>query len=106
MKLNIVPVVRGPANYSHLVPPNSVINARDFSSPKELAEYLRYLDAHHSKYMEYFQWKRFYGVHDNGFYFSELCDLCKFLNKPHQKVHTVPDVKQWFAGKSDCDYTN
>ncbi|XP_064087335.1 alpha-(1,3)-fucosyltransferase C-like [Macrobrachium nipponense] len=41
----IVPVVRGSANYSALLPPNSYINANNYS-PKELAERLLYLKEH------------------------------------------------------------
>ena len=40
---NIVPVVMGGGNYTLDAPAKSLINVNDFSSVKELAEYLTYL---------------------------------------------------------------
>ena len=41
LRRDIVPVVMGQANYSAIVPPHSVINALDFSEPRDLANYLK-----------------------------------------------------------------
>ena len=41
LKKDIVPVVMGQHNYSAIAPPHSVINAIDFSEPKDLATHLR-----------------------------------------------------------------
>ena len=43
MNHDILPIVLGGANYSQIAPPKSYINAKDFSSPKELAGHLKYL---------------------------------------------------------------
>ena len=44
--LPIVPVVMGGANYSNVLPKEAYINVDDYSSPKELADYLNHLDSH------------------------------------------------------------
>jgi hypothetical protein len=41
---SVVPVVYGGANYSRIAPPHSYIDARQFE-PKQLANYLKKLDA-------------------------------------------------------------
>ncbi|VDL78545.1 unnamed protein product [Nippostrongylus brasiliensis] len=44
------------------VPPYSFVAVDDFSSPKELAEYMSYLIANKTAYLEYFEWRRDYRV--------------------------------------------
>jgi hypothetical protein len=53
-----VPVYRGAPNIEDFAPgPKSFINAADFSGPRELAEYLNYLDRDDAAYREYFAWR-------------------------------------------------
>ena len=80
---DIIPVVYGGANYSHIAPHHSYINALDFTSPEELAQYLKLLDSNDTLYNEYFWWKDHYRVEvgidqmaRHGF-----CDLCKKLHQ-------------------------
>ena len=55
-----VPIVLGGADYDSILPPHSYINAMEFGSPKDLAEYLKYLDQNEEKYLEYFWWRKHY----------------------------------------------
>ena len=50
----------GHANYSTLVPEHSYIDVRDFPGPRELAEYLDYLDQNPEEYLKYFWWTTAY----------------------------------------------
>jgi alpha-1,3-fucosyltransferase len=82
---DIVPIVYGGADYTQHAPPHSYIDARKFK-PKELAAYLKLLDANDTLYNEYFWWKDYYSVEysvedmtRHGF-----CDLC-------QKLHEAED---------------
>ncbi|XP_071508936.1 uncharacterized protein [Diadema antillarum] len=56
----VVPVVYGGRTeaYERVAPPKSFIHVADFSSPKELAEYLIMLDKDNTLYEEYFAWRR------------------------------------------------
>jgi alpha-1,3-fucosyltransferase 10 len=54
-----VPVYRGAPNVAEFAPgPHSYIDANDFAGPRELAEYLRYLDGNDAAYEEYFAWRK------------------------------------------------
>jgi hypothetical protein len=61
LKLNVVPVVLGAANYSNIAPPNSFIDASKYS-PEELGNYLKILDKNDTLYNEYFEWKKDYWI--------------------------------------------
>jgi alpha-1,3-fucosyltransferase len=50
-----VPVVYGLAPYDTLAPPHSYINALDFPTAEDLADYLLYLDSNDTAYNEYFR---------------------------------------------------
>jgi hypothetical protein len=53
-----VPVYRGAPNIEDFAPGEKCfINADDFSSPRELADYLNYLDGDAEAYEAYFKWK-------------------------------------------------
>nr|XP_039258878.1 4-galactosyl-N-acetylglucosaminide 3-alpha-L-fucosyltransferase FUT6-like [Styela clava] len=55
---NAVPVVWGPKrkDYEAIAPPGSFIHVDDFSSLKELANYIKYLDRNDTAYLEYLRW--------------------------------------------------
>ena len=72
----LVPVVLGGSNYSSLLPPNSYIDVRNFTSPKHLARYLRKLDGDDSMYNSYFEWRRNYQLTCA----KHQCKLCEYLN--------------------------
>ena len=57
---NVIPVVFNGANMSAIAPPHSYINAEDFSSVKELAEYLTMVGRNQSLFASYFWWRDYY----------------------------------------------
>ena len=63
LRLNTIPVVLGGANYTKILPPGSFINAGDFDSPKELANYLGVVLNNSTLYESYFAWRPFYDIH-------------------------------------------
>ncbi|KAI9554165.1 hypothetical protein GHT06_019437 [Daphnia sinensis] len=97
MRHELVPVVYGAANYSQHAPFHSYINALDYT-PKELADYLKMLDANDTLYNEYFWWKDHYRVEAGienrarrGF-----CDLCKKLHQDQDVTKSYPElVSEW-----------
>jgi len=53
-----VPVYLGAPNVDDFAPgEHCYIDAREFKTPRQLAEYLRYLDAHEDEYQAYLAWK-------------------------------------------------
>ena len=73
-KYPMVPVVMGHANYNKILPPHSFIDVRWFNSPKELAQYLRYLNRNNAEYVKYFEWRRNYSCGFFALDFASFCD--------------------------------
>jgi alpha-1,3-fucosyltransferase len=89
-----VPIVLGGADYNLFAPPHSYINARDFSSPKDLAEYIILLNKTDSLYASYFNWKNEYYISVPDMYgWCELCVMAHTSNLPSKVYH---DIKQWW----------
>ncbi|KZS16765.1 putative Alpha--fucosyltransferase C [Daphnia magna] len=82
MGQDIVPVVYGGADYTKHAPPHSYIDARTFK-PKELAAYLKLLEANDTLYNDYFWWKEYYDVEFSVGDMSRhgFCDLCQQLHE-------------------------
>ena len=57
---NVIPVVFNGANMSAIAPPHSYINAEDFSSVEQLAEYLQLVASNDSLFASYFWWRDYY----------------------------------------------
>lgn len=98
LRWNIVPIVLGGAKYSNIAPKNAYIDVKDFSSAKELANYLLFLDQTPDAYNEYFSWKgkhRF--IHKHSF-----CDLCALLNNKTANEKVLGDVEEFWNVDSEC----
>ena len=94
-----VPIVFGGANYSLFAPPNSYINARDFQTPKLLAEYLLKLSRNLELYSQYFNWRGEFNLKRN----SGWCHLCEMLNDPTARKKSYPIIEEWFFDKYPCE---
>ncbi|XP_067658404.1 glycoprotein 3-alpha-L-fucosyltransferase A-like [Haliotis asinina] len=93
---NIVPVVRGGADYQSLVPKGTYINAADFSSPKELATYLKYLETNVTAYAEILEAKsRYTHSYIGTTYESAFCDICVKLHNLDQYHQYYNDSVRW-----------
>ena len=102
---DIVPVVRGGANYRDFVPPGEkwYIDTADFSSPKDLAEYLLHLDNNTEEYVKYLKSRELY---DFRTYFRitdspAWCELCKKLHDATTPAKVYHNIDQWW-GSRDC----
>ena len=97
---NMIPVVMGGANYDVNAPPHSVINVRDYKSPKDLAEYLTLLDKNEKLYKEYFEWKKKYKV--TGFTDPGYCTLCGILHNSTYPYKARFNAHAWWY-KDTCE---
>lgn len=98
-----VPVVYGAANYSAYVPRSSFISVTDFSSPKQLADYLLLLDRNDALYQSYFEWKKDWEVVRPDM--SGYCNLCEKLNDPLEPVKFYANLSDWWFDKAPCKAT-
>ena len=99
LSTEIVPIVYGGTNYSRDAPPHSVINVEDYSSPKELARYLRRLASNETDYNAYFEWKSTYGVRSKEVQQRGFCKLCEIVNTPSFYKTYANMASWWSVGK-------
>ncbi|CAL8090478.1 unnamed protein product [Orchesella dallaii] len=105
MKQNLVPVVYGGTHtedYSMIAPKDSYIDARNFKTAKDLADYLLFLDKNDEAYLKYFQWKtKFKVVIGQGW-----CNICQKVFKqvrlpPQQRNYKwYKDLWKWWNSMS------
>lgn len=102
LKLDIVPIVFGGANYSAIAPPFSYIDAQSFKSARQLANYLRVLDSNDDLYNQYFWWKPHYRIrnHVQDLQLS-MCGLCSRLHLD-TALKTYDDMEKWWVRDSHC----
>ena len=88
----IVPIVMGGAKYQKILPQYSYLNVNDFKSPKELADYLLYLDRNDEKYLEYFEWTKSV----NYYVRMAFCAMCKKLHNPSLPMQYYSNITDWW----------
>jgi alpha-1,3-fucosyltransferase len=96
MQDGLLPIVLGQANYSAFAPAHSYINAMDFRSPSELANYLHELDANDSEYLSYFWWWDYFHVVNTDFQRMSFCDLCAKLHESNLGSKTYEHFANWW----------
>lgn len=92
----LIPVVYGGADYARFLPPKSYINAQDFKSTKELADFLVALSKNTEEYLSYFWWQDYYRI-ETGQGYADLCGKVKEArdtNSAH-KVQFYTDLVKW-----------
>ena len=102
----IVPIVRGPriVDYEKVAPPNSFIHVDNFTSPKKLADYIKYLDRNDEAYYGYHKWRHTHLVKTVPLKSSPCwCQLCSMLHNKtdSSKNHSYYDLEQ-FWGPEQC----
>ncbi|CAJ1070868.1 alpha-(1%2C3)-fucosyltransferase 7 [Xyrichtys novacula] len=91
-----VPVVMGPPldDYKAVAPPKSFIHVDEFSSVKELGNYLQQLAEDKERYREYFTWKQKWRVKLHTDWRERLCRIClQYDCLPQHKVYS--DLAAW-----------
>ena len=99
LRYELIPIVLGGADYNMIGPPNSFINARDFESPKVLAQYLHHLEHSDEDYYSYFTWKSRYTITTNER--EESCMLCNVAHNSSLSRPAHKDYYNWWF--SVCD---
>ena len=55
-------------DYKKLLPPGSYINVEDFESPKDLADFLKFLGENATEYKKYHEWRKEYQGENSGMF--------------------------------------
>lgn len=102
---DVIPIVLGARkeDYIKTSPPGSFIHVDDFSSPKELAQYLNLVAQNETLYLSYFKWKFNPNWQLINTYF--WCRLCSMLHSPYatQESHSYPSITKWWSGLGVCN---
>ncbi|CAG2168935.1 unnamed protein product [Oppiella nova] len=98
---SIIPIVKGGADYSKIVPQNSVINTNDFTSAKDLADYVLDIGTDFQKYKKFFEWKR---NHKISYKRKDFCQLCVKLHKRDNSGHHSFQLKEWWFAGTHCKH--
>ncbi|XP_071853151.1 glycoprotein 3-alpha-L-fucosyltransferase A-like [Apostichopus japonicus] len=116
-RYNAIPVVIGPPkmDYEQLVPPNSFIHADDFSSMKDLAEYILRVSQDQALYDSYFKWKTIGKAVNNCIVdilaFTNV-GMCRLIDFIREKQHELPKQPfdpygpNWMGGCNECGERN
>jgi hypothetical protein len=110
-----VPIVYGASDYKKIVPRNSLIDAADFKTVKELGQFLTDVTKLPHLYNQYFWWHKYYKVTSNDYEESySFCNLCIKLHESHAQYWTkyrrnideyVPNYFKYFRNKAKlCFY--
>ncbi|KAL4223123.1 hypothetical protein ACF0H5_016596 [Mactra antiquata] len=94
---NIIPVVYGMANYSRIAPPGTIINAAEYNSPMELAEFLQYVGSNRKLYLNYLRKKSEYIVHGHKeMQQKAYCQLCEWLHDLESHRKSYSSIYKWW----------
>jgi alpha-1,3-fucosyltransferase len=104
MRYHIIPIVFDlHGHHARMAPSHSYINAGDYPSIRELADYLLLLDGNDTLYNEYFWWKKHYVVHDSGDGMRRsMCDLCRMLHVTNKSNNIYSDITSWWDVQATC----
>ena len=104
---NMVPIAMGPPlkNYEMLLPPNSFLHVKNFTSAKRLAHFLHYLDSNDTAYQFFHRWRKEYEVVPltgdlpvNSLLW--VCDMCKKMHDPPRPAYK--NTSSWWNSDKMC----
>ena len=84
---DVIPVVLGGADFSEFTAPETYLNVRNFTSPRYLAEFMRYLDKRTDLYVDYLMRKR--SMVRRKLNNTSACGLCDYA---HRNLHRKKQV--------------
>lgn len=91
-----------PEDYALSAPHRSYIHIDEFSSAKELADYLNMLDKNDELYNSYFKWKGT-GEFINTYFWCRVCAMLhddEFIQRPGKC--TISDINEWWRAPGVC----
>ncbi|ELU02780.1 hypothetical protein CAPTEDRAFT_142220 [Capitella teleta] len=101
-RLKVVPIVLGAADYSSVLPEGTYIDVRNFTSPRALAKYLKYLDRHPDQYNGFINRRNFDVCSLKTDYSQYHCALCKHLHEYRGVSEVALNVATFWGRKRRC----
>ena len=94
---NILPVVRGGANYSLYLPEHSFVDSRGFTNVSDVGVFLTGLQQDRDRYNAYFRWRASYKVGR----IPEVCELCRKLRNQERFRGLYLSMNDWWRGNEE-----
>ena len=105
LQYNIIPIVYGGGNYQSILPYNSYIDVQNFTSAKDLTDYLNLVALDYNLYNSYFEWKKNFSVTDLSLQFGFDYSMCQVCQKVHNYLKHGDDDNHGYmmdtVGKRD-----
>jgi len=103
LKYNVIPVVLNGANMSEIAPPHSYIDFEDFSTVKDLANYLKQVAEDDQLFASYFWWRDYYTV-KSGWENTRkaYCSMCEALHDSTRKTEVIKDMRKYWEQDAKC----
>ncbi|XP_076122541.1 4-galactosyl-N-acetylglucosaminide 3-alpha-L-fucosyltransferase 9-like isoform X1 [Alosa pseudoharengus] len=97
LRLGTVPVVLGPPrdSYERFIPRDAFIHVDDFSSPKELADYL--LGINETEYHQFFNWRKHFTMTGVNFAEEHACRACQYIRE-RKSFQVFTNLNKWYWG--------
>ena len=94
---DMIQIVGGAANYSAIAPKNTIIDVKNFESPKRLADYLKKVMSKEDLFTRHLKTKDRYQA--NGYQDMSqraYCELCSKLHAPDSNRNLYFSIRDWF----------
>lgn len=87
------------------IPKSGFINVNDYANPKELADYLLYLDRNKTAYNSYFKWKKHISYLSQVQAFNPICNMCIQLHLESYfeiEPKIIRDIADYWSKSKNC----
>ena len=94
-----IPIVLGTVKSDYLkqnIPSDSIIHVDDFSSPEELANYIRRVENNMTLYESYFNWRKGRDIYFEDSFGTYYCRVVDYIRKYQPKPHKDNLTADWF----------
>ncbi|XP_060084763.1 alpha-(1,3)-fucosyltransferase C-like [Ylistrum balloti] len=99
---SLVPVVRGGANYSMYLSPDTFIDSSRFKDATDLSKYLVKMKTDKTAFTRLFENRNRYQTKYNDNWGSKpFCEICRRLHNPEKYRRIYEDVSVWVRGTGD-----
>ncbi|OWF35951.1 alpha-(1,3)-fucosyltransferase C-like [Mizuhopecten yessoensis] len=102
---SLVPVVRGGANYSLYLPPETFIDSSRFENATSLSKYLVEIKTNKTAFTRLFENRNIHKTNYNDNWGTRpFCEMCRRLHYPKKYSRLYEDVSVWSRGRGDIAF--
>uniref|UniRef100_X1YV05 Fucosyltransferase n=1 Tax=Capitella teleta TaxID=283909 RepID=X1YV05_CAPTE len=104
LRVDVIQVVLGSVDYHKFLPKGSFLDVRNFASPKDLAETLKYLDRNNTAFNEYIHRKFTSKCVDDLTIKARNypCRLCQHIHEHRDDIEVAPDFRHFWGLQERC----